>query len=495
MFGNNAYSTDDTIVATSTPSGPAARAIIRLCGPKVQDCLSRIWRPANHALDPEAAWSSSETLASQTLAAVRHPTRLSGWAKLDDCGRCIECDLCYWPDKRSFTRSPLAEIHCLGSDPLVAALVGQICQHGARLAEGGEFTLRAFLGGRIDLTQAEAVLGVIQANSNREFDIALKQLAGGLSEPLNTLRAELLDTLADVEAGLDFADEDIMFLDDSALCQRMDKMHEDAKKILSDVALRRGVTLSGRVVLVGKPNAGKSSLFNVLTGGQALESPEPGTTRDYLSASLELDGLRCELIDTAGIDFRYGKIAEQAVKQNDQQMSLERIDVESHAVTTNQWEQASIQILCVDATAQRCDDTLKMIKSVQQSGGLVVLTKCDQLPANSLKPSETGYADAYTSSRTGAGMDILRKTLRSRFADGSATGSMAVASTVLRCQENLHSVVKSLEQALSLADSGLQHELVAADLRIAIDFLGQIVGAVYTEDMLDRIFSRFCIGK
>ena len=493
MFGNKAYSTDDTIVATATPSGPAARAVIRLCGPRVRDCLLQIWRPADGAGGGETDWSASQSLAIDSLSAVVRPTRLPGWAKLDDCGRCIPCDLYYWPDSRSFTRSPLAEIHCLGSDPLVAALVQQSCQHGARLAGGGEFTLRAFLGGRIDLTQAEAVLGVIQAKSEREFDCALKQLAGGLSEPLHEIRHALLDILADVEAGLDFADEDITFLDDETLRRRLGEIYEKAERLLAEIGNRQTVPLAGRVVLVGKPNAGKSSLFNALTGGQALESPQPGTTRDYLCAPLDLDGIQCELIDTAGVDFHDDGTLDGIPKN--QKHLAKGIDNEAHATTTAQWEQASIQVFCLDVTADLSSDTLKMVESVRHSGGLVVLTKCDQLPESSAKPAGLTQVDAETSSHTGAGMETLRKTLRSRFEDGSAAGDGAVASTAIRCQENLQSVVNGLGEALNIADPSLHHELIAVEIRTAIDFLGQMVGAVYTEDMLDRIFSRFCIGK
>ena len=490
MLGRSAYSTDDTIAATATPPGPAARAVLRLSGQKVRDCLIGIWRPEGCVTRPETAWNASQSLAAATLSAVHRPTRLSGWAKLDERGRCIPCDLYYWPDRRSFTRTPLAEIHCLGSDPIVAALLEQSCRHGARLAQGGEFTLRAFLGGRIDLTQAEAVLGVIQAKSDREFDIALKQLAGGLSEPLNALRNALLDILAEVEAGLDFADEDILFLDDRELCRRLGETREEAKRLLADIRCRQSVPLTGRVVLLGHPNAGKSSLFNRLTGAQALESPQPGTTRDYLSAPLVLDGLQCELIDTAGIDFASGEIINQANER-----TTRGIDSAARATTTTQRKMASLTVLCLDVTEHLSCEAINIVKSFRQSGGLVVLTKCDRIDENAEKPAWLKYTDVCTSSLTGTGLDMLREMLGARFTDGSAAGNMAVASTAVRCQESLQSVVESLDQALKILDPGPHHELVAAEIRTAIDFLGQMVGDVYTEDMLERIFSRFCIGK
>ena len=491
MLGNNAYCTDDTIVAAATPSGPAARAVVRLCGPRVRDCLVRLWRPEDPGTGEEA-WNARQSHTEDLLASVSRPTHLSGWVKLDDHDRYVPCKLYYWPDHRSFTRSPLAEIHCLGSDPVVAALLQQMCQQGARLAEGGEFTLRAFLGGRIDLTQAEAVLGVIQATSEREFDRALKQLAGGLSQPLNKLRDKLLDLLADLEAGLDFADEDITFLTGEALHQRLGAALEDATRLLAGIGSRQTVPAAGRVVLVGKPNAGKSTLFNVLTGGQALESAEPGTTRDYLSGMLELDGLQCELVDTAGIDcFDFGESAGAKYRED---RSPPEIESSAYATTRRQWEQASLHVFCVDGTAPVCSQTSQMVDSVRQANGLIVLTKCDQLPSHR-KPDPSSHFDIQCSAHTGVGIEQLRRWLRARFTEGSVTGNLAVASTAARCRENVQAIVRGLEQALEMADPELHSELIAVEIRTAIDQLGQMVGAVYTEDMLDRIFSRFCIGK
>ena len=492
MLGNNAFSTDDTIVAAATPSGPAALAVVRLCGPRVCECLEKVWRPADVCEAGAVVWSESRSRARDVLSKVSGPICISGWVGLDDHGRCVPCKLYYWPDHRSFTRSPLAEIHCLGSDPVVAALLQQFCQHGARLAEGGEFTLRAFLGGRIDLTQAEAVLGVIQANSDREFDRALKQLAGGLSQPLNKIRDMLLDLLADLEAGLDFADEDITFLTGEMLQQHLGRIYEDARRLLADIGDRQTVTAVGRIVLVGKPNAGKSSLFNALTGGRALESPEPGTTRDYLSATLELDGLQCELVDTAGIDcFEPGDSAPGQYSKNKAESEIEP---SAYATTRQQWQLASLQVFCLDGTALPCRDTSRMMDSVRQANGLIVLTKFDQRVSEQ-QLSTLFPTDIRCSAHSGIGLDQLRRALRSRFADGSVTGNRAVASTVARCGENLQAVVSGLKQAIEMPDPGNHHELIAVEIRAAIDQLGQMVGAVYTDDMLDRIFSRFCIGK
>ena len=486
MLGSGTYATDDVIAAIATPPGPAARAVVRLSGAEVRHCLEKIWRPAE--FDPQSGlWEESQQEAEQALAVVSRPKLLPGWAKIDATDRSTECSLCYWPDARSFTRMPLAEIHLIGSDPLVKALLEQACQHGARLAQGGEFTLRAFLGGRIDLTQAEAVLGVIESQSEQEFDVALRQLAGGLSQPIHAVRDELLNLLSEVEAGLDFADEDILVIEDSILDRRLRRALEATRDFLSKLELRESAVPAGRVVLLGQPNAGKSSLFNRLTGGSALESPEPGTTRDYLASLLQLDDLQCELIDTAGVALANTNAGPQREEH--------AIDREARAMTATQTEQASLTVLCLDATQPLGFEELKSIKAHRKSGGLVVMTKCD-LEKN--ETAELGVArqiDVRTSSLTGEGFEALRKLLRDRLANGSVAGQAVVSSTAARCRESVQMAAESLAEAVSVLQSGSSHELIAVEIRIALDALGQVSGAVYTEDMLDRIFSSFCIGK
>ena len=202
---------------------------------------------------------------------------------------------------RSYTGQPVVEIHTLGSPPLLEIVLRSICAAGARPAGPGEFTLRAFLAGRIDLTQAEAVLGVIDAGDRHELEIALGQLAGGLARPLHRLRNKLLDLLAQVEAGFDFADEDLAFITREELDRQLAEAESDAAAILRQVDSRHESSPGVRAVLVGRPNTGKSSLFNALAGDRAaLVSDHPGTTRDYLTAELDLDGVKCQLIDTAG---------------------------------------------------------------------------------------------------------------------------------------------------------------------------------------------------
>ncbi len=227
----------------------------------------------------------------------------------------VPCDLFLWPGNRSYTREPVAELHTVGSPPVLQAVLAGACRAGARLAEPGEFTLRAFLAGRLDLTQAEAVLGVIDAGGADELQAALAQLAGGFARPLHQLREDLVQLLAELEAGLDFVEEDIRFISQQAVLARLESAGSLLATVTQQLASRYAARELPQVALVGPPNVGKSSLFNALVerfgdndGSKAkrtmpaLVSARRGTTRDYLTAMISLDGVRCELVDTAGVD-------------------------------------------------------------------------------------------------------------------------------------------------------------------------------------------------
>src|SRR5438034_786540 len=284
----------DTIVALSSAPGPGGRAIVRLSGPNAL-------RIAN------ATFTSNQPLLPQQRQCHEGSVHLPGVAAP------MPAALYLWPAPRTYTGQEMVELHTLSSPPLVDLLVAQLLSAGARAAQPGEFTLRAFLAGKLDLTQAEAVLGVIEAGSRDELEQALAQLAGGVTRPLQALRDDLLNLLADVEAGLDFTEEDIQFADKKDVLLRLGAGMAHLINLRKQLDDRAVSDRPFRVALAGEPNAGKSSLFNALAGVRAaIVSPVPGTTRDYVTRSVTLQGTNVDLIDTAGRQDATDTIEEQA---------------------------------------------------------------------------------------------------------------------------------------------------------------------------------------
>jgi len=452
------YPLDDTIAAVASPAGGAARGILRLSGPDIRACIERVFRPDEPG----------------DLSALAVPTAIPGSMALEGLTARLPCELYLWPEGRSYTGQPVAEVHTLGSPPLVDAALRALSAAGARLAQRGEFTLRAFLCGRLDLTQAEAVLGVIDAASSGQLKAALTQLAGGLATPLGRLRDGLLDLLAHLEAGFDFADEDLPFITPEALSDRLAAAAQQVERLLRQMASRAEAADQTRVVLLGWPNTGKSSLFNALAAGIALVSDRPGTTRDYLTAELDLGGVRCLLVDTAGLE-------------PETQGPHDPVRRAAQAAASDQGRQARVRLFCLDASRP-----LNAWEEAQLAGGidgLVVLTKID-LP----RRIEPGPPAVATSSLTGEGIAQLRERIAEAVLAAAPPGEVVVG-TAVRCRESLRLAAASLDCAREACRLAAGEELVAAEVRAALEELGKTVGAVYTEDVLDRIFSRFCVGK
>jgi tRNA modification GTPase len=455
------YATDDTIAAIASAPGGALRGIIRVSGPRMTECLDRCFT-ADTSVDPKLTgrphWLDGQLAVGHTSMA---------------------CRAYLWPTTRSYTGQPTVELHTIGSPPLLDLALATLCENGARLAGPGEFTLRAFLSGRIDLPKAEAVLAVIDAHEDRHLRTALAQLAGGLSQPLNDLRNELLDLLAELEAGLDFVEEDIEFISDDELRRQLAKVQSMTESLIDTTAERSVDRQRFRIVLVGAPNVGKSSLLNALTDrSTAIVSDQAGTTRDYVDAVIDLDGFVCSIVDTAGIERKE---------------VLMGLDQQAQATTVEQVRQADLCLVCLDASRPLEEASHQIVREYgDRQNALIVLTKADLPRRISWSPWAASSID--TSSRTGIGMNALRDAMRQRLV-GDQGGDLMVASTALRCHDSLRSTVDALTRALTLVETQAGNELVAAELRVALDELGKVVGATYTDDILDRIFGRFCIGK
>jgi tRNA modification GTPase len=445
---------DETICAIATAAGGALRGVVRISGSDARDVVGRLGQ------------------FTPPLDSVRRPAILQGTIELPQDIGPAPVTLYWWPTSKSYTREPCAELHLPGSPPLLAAALEAACAAGARLARPGEFTLRAFLAGRLDLTQAEAVLGVIDADSWRQLESALAQLAGGLAQPLAALRERLLDLLAHLEAGLDFVEEDIEFISRPELLRELEAIRRELALVTAQLDSRGDTNERPRIVLYGLPNAGKSSLLNALAGADAaIVSETAGTTRDFVTRVVKMNHRECLLIDTAGLTSP---------------SVLDPLHLAAQDAAASELATADVKLLCVDRSKP-----LSAWETEQRSAAdprrLLIWTKCD------LPPAEASLGGGIaTSSRSGLGLVELRRAIEQALEPGEAG---AVAATADRCRESLRLAEHALSSAAAAALQESAEELVAAEVRVALDELGRVVGAVYTEDLLDRVFSRFCIGK
>jgi tRNA modification GTPase len=439
----------DTIVALSSAPGPGGRAIIRLSGPHVLACALTVFT------------------SEQAIAPDRRRCYL-GELRLPDVSARLPADLHFWPGPRTYTGQALVELHMLSCPPLVERLLAELLNAGCRAARPGEFTLRAFLAGKLDLTQAEAVLAVIEAASPDELKRSLAQLAGGVAQPLQLLRDDLLNLLADVEAALDFTEEDIRFVHREEILGRLAKGLAHLILLQKQLDQRAMGGRTFRVVLVGRPNAGKTSLFNALApGSAALVSAEPGTTRDYLVRRLDVQDVTVELVDTAGWQDSNGAVESQA-----QQLSRQ------------QAQEADLLLLCLEAGKTVNPKETSLLSRPGTPAVVGVATKCDLVAA---PPDYLA-----TSAVTGIGIEALRSLLAER---ARARALPALAPSLSRCRHHVDACRDHLQRAHEAVLFEEPSELLAVELRGGLDELGEMVGAVYTEDLLDRVFSRFCIGK
>ena len=479
---------EQAIVAIASSSEPSLRGVVRLSGLNVADILDRMAFYSLDSRDP-IQWARSDDPSSARPYRINLELDLS-----HPIGR-VPVSVLYWPTTRSYTGQPSAEVHLIGSQPLLSGVVDNAVAAGARAARPGEFTLRAFLGGRLDLTQAEAVLGVIEAEGRGALNQALEQLAGNLSRPLEALRHDVLNLLADVEAGLDFVDEDIEFISDSQLIDRLQNIASQIQIAWDTMRQRGGGQIQPLIALRGEPNAGKSLLMNSLAeANAAIVADVPGTTRDVVYSLAKLGDREVRLADTAGIEPGRCDI---------ERRSQEQARAES--------DRACMRLWCVDSSRP---DFLQAITNLRQLARLEekpsvidvwVATKMDQCPVETgeleraLAASGLAELSSLTliacSALTGEGISALKERLQELLdsLDREEVGS--VLGTAARCNQTFSRAQEAVENAIGLTRHQDGHEFVASEIRVLSEALGEVTGAVYTDDLLDRVFSRFCIGK
>ena len=435
---------EETIVGLATPGGTGSRAILRLAGPRSHEVAASL---AADSLPP-IPWVRRGILSMPIrLPSVHSP---------------IPCTLYHWPRGASATGQEMAELHLPASPVLVEQVEMVIRSLGVRGAQPGEFTLRAFLAGRLDLAQAEGVLGLIEAENNDSLRIAIDQRAGGLGQKILALRQQLLDLLADIEAGLDFVEEDISFVTDQEVRNRITLAQTEIDEIIQRFARRQSTRPLPRVLLLGPPNAGKSSLLNALAEqSHAIVSDIAGTTRDWVSVRIDHLGRSWELIDTAGLDDSTSSFHTETSRQRQDLLS-----------------QADLVIWC-----QEIGQPLSLLTGLPHP--LIVRTKGDLA-------DEVTDGRIVVSSQTRQGLDRLRDEIARLISEKE---SSSAGSLTPRVADALDRARSALEGARSVHQGQAGQELLAMMIRDILDPLGEIVGEVYTDDLLDRIFSKFCIGK
>jgi tRNA modification GTPase len=458
----------ETIAALSTPAGESGIAVVRVSGTEALCILDAIFSPTGE----------------RTVSGGFEHRRVYHGRVVDRSGETIDevmCAVMRAPD--SYTGEDTAEISCHGNTLLVERILGEIFRHGARSAQAGEFTKRAFLNGKIDLIQAEAVADLIHARSELQRKVAQRQLAGALSEKINKLADELLELLGNIEANIDFIEEDVDTLDVPGAVALITGHTAELDELLRDSSFSKPFRDGYQVVIAGPVNAGKSSLFNRLIGeNRAIVTEIPGTTRDVLREPIVLDGLLFVLQDTAGLRGTDDRI--------------ESIGI--HLAETAAGD-ADLVLFVVDSSEPWPDDLSERLKKLKPEQSIVVMSKVDlpaRLPEEKLRGDFPNLSRVHSSVKTDEGLEELEKTLietvgRERL-NWIARERVVLNARLLSLLEQTRGRIEVLRANL---EQRAPLEILALDAREALQLYESATGKRYTEDLLDTIFSRFCIGK
>lgn len=449
---------DDTIVAISTPPGRGGLGVVRLSGPQAREIAAPLLR-LKHELEPQRA-VFGELVETDGGAAGETPAIRS--EKIDE----VVATLFAAP--HSYTTEDVIEISAHGSPVVLRYIVERCLAAGARLAEPGEFTMRAFLKGRIDLTQAEAVRDLIDAQTLFQARAAARQLGGSLSHAVAPHKQKLVGLIATLEAGIDFAEDDVSVLPWDDVRARIGEISAPLQQLARSFAygklVREGLTLA----IMGRPNVGKSSLFNRLVERErAIVTATPGTTRDLVTESVSLGGIPVHLVDTAGIRTAADEAESIGVRKSMEAMA-----------------EADVVLMVTDLSQAE-----EPIAEIAESRTILVGNKCD------LAAARNDAARVRTSALTGEGIDELRQEiLRHIHADGGSERESAVLTNV-RQQRAVQAAIDALGAATKAAEMQTPHEMLLLDLYAALRALDELTGATTTDDILNLIFSTFCIGK
>ncbi len=454
---------EDTIAAIATATGEAGLSVIRVSGAEAPQIVDRCFQPAGKQ-------SRSPSRADSHTVHYGHITGPQG--VID------EVLVSVFRAPRTFTKEDVVEISCHGGMVPTRLVLQSVLSQGARLAHPGEFTKRAFLNGRLDLTQAEAVADVIHSKTELALRAANEQLAGKLAQQIEHLRGEMMNVLAHVEAHIDFPEEDIAPDTKASLLKKLKSGLEFIRTLLATApegqVLRHGV----RTAIIGRPNAGKSSLLNCLLGkDRAIVSATAGTTRDTIEATANIRGIPIHFMDTAGLRQAHDQIEKEGIRRS--QKSLEQADLVLHVI---------------DASQGISPFEESILQQFESKTTLVIFNKTDLAQAAPI-PDRLADTAVGISCQTGEGLDPLKDRIKATVWSGTIDADMLEVMINARHQDSLLRAGEATARTIEALETGQTLEFVALDLRIAVNAIGEVVGKTTTDDLLDRIFSEFCLGK
>lgn len=452
-------SAPDTIVALATPNGIGAIGVIRLSGPDAITIAGKVF--------------SGKDLTKQASHTIHFGNIVDGDTVLDE----VLVSLFIAP--KSYTRENVVEISCHGSAYIIESIIKLLIKNGARSAKAGEFTLRAFLNGQLDLSQAEAVADLIASNSKASQQVALKQLRGGFSSQLQSLRDQLVQFASLIELELDFAEEDVEFANRDQLKKLINEITGVIRNLTRSFELGNAIKQGVNTVIAGRPNAGKSTLLNALLNeDRAIVSHIPGTTRDTIEEVLNINGINFRLIDTAGI-----REATDTIEQIGVQRTMEKIS------------QSALLVYLFDASEITPEELQQDIQSLQKPGIVIlpVANKVDLLEDKN-QESRVKSQDFFSiSAKNRLHIEELKNKIYTTAIKDQLTGDETLVTNI-RHLEALQKTDEALTRVLERIDT-VTSDFLSMDIKLALHYLGEITGAVTTDDLLENIFSKFCIGK
>jgi tRNA modification GTPase len=454
------YTTDDTIVALATPNGTGAIGIIRLSGPDAVAITQKVFK--------------GKDLSKQASHTIHFGHIVDGAVVLDE----VLVSLFIAP--KSYTRENVVEISCHGSAYIIESVIKLLIRSGARPAQPGEFTLRAFLNGQLDLSQAEAVADLIASNSKASQQAAMSQLRGGFSNQLKGLREQLVNFASLIELELDFSEEDVEFANRDQLKQLIVNILTILSKLIQSFELGNAIKQGINTVIAGRPNAGKSTLLNALLNeDRAIVSEIAGTTRDTIEEILNINGVNFRLTDTAGI-----REATDTIEAIGVQKAYEKIN------------QSAILIYVFDALEISLADLNVDLENLQRPGFpmLVVANKIDLLTPLQIAELPQTESMMHVSAKEKQHIDELKHKIYHTAIKGQLSSDETLVTNIRHLQA-LQKTEESLSRVLDGIDNPITSEFLAIDIKQALHYLGEITGSVTTDDLLENIFSKFCIGK